>query len=153
VRGRAFSPASATATMMRNSARFICHFMQHARARIGDNLLPCDPCDELCWNLQLSWQLSCQSNIFMVLNTTPFSIGIPDRQDAAETAGLTYADAAPRKPITGIPDGSPCAPSGHTTAARREHELCGVTPRIWERTAGTSVPWRPDHSQAPRPRP
>jgi hypothetical protein len=27
------------------------------------------------------------------------------------------------------------------------------TRRIWERTAGTSVPLRPDHSHAPRPRP
>ena len=26
----------------------------------------------------------------MVLNTTPVSLGIPDPQDAAETAGLTY---------------------------------------------------------------
>ena len=43
--------------MIRNRAHFICHFMQHAR---GDKLIPCDPCDEWCWNLQLSWQLNCQ---------------------------------------------------------------------------------------------
>src|ERR1700738_5170188 len=48
----------------------------------------------------------------MVLNTTPVSIGIPDPQDAAETAGLTYvSDEEPgirrKKAGTGISYVSP----------------------------------------------
>jgi len=52
----------------------------------------------------------------MVPNTTPVSIGIPDPQDAAETAGLTYvSDEEPgirrKKAGTGFSCVSRCAAS------------------------------------------